>query len=665
MKAILSRLSIRFIAPILLVLPVLLAAGVLIAISTIQGRAAVERLVSHQLAQIHEQIGQYVDALVDTPRRVDQANIALIKSGRFDPATPRAWASVLVEQFRAFGVLSAITWGGEDGRCTWVARYAADDAHLYYAIKDDQTGAQIVEYRVDADGRIDSEPASSFAFDPRVRPWYIAPKNAGRPAWSEPFLWVGGGESKYATLGIAFGWPCYDDAGALIGVMDADLSLQDISRYVSGLRIGRTGRAYLVDGDGLMLASSTGAPLVDAEGARLKAGAGPDEWISVSTDRLAGVFGSVGAVGAAHEEVIEVGGRREWLRASPYRHATGLSWVIVTLVPESDFMAEIDAGRRRSAWFTAGVTLGTLGLGVLLAMLMARPIVKLSQHVRRIGEGELNLEIDLPYARELADLSGDINRMTADLRDHMELRRSLALAMEVQQNLLPSETPRLKGLDIAGHSTYCDQTGGDYYDYLEVSELSRHSVVLALGDVVGHGIAAAMLMATARGILRSRCSETGSLAELLGHLNDLLYEVTGGTRFMTMALVTLDGERGELHLASAGHDPPFIYIPDKDTFIELRDGGLPLGISAGEVYPEESLSELPPGSVVLISTDGVWEAQNEAGQHFGKDRVRDVIRATARDSAEEIAQALRQAVSTFCGSARQLDDITFIVARRV
>jgi sigma-B regulation protein RsbU (phosphoserine phosphatase) len=665
LKGLLSRLSIRVTAPVLLVLPVLLAAGVLIAISTIQGRAAVRRLASQQLVQIHDQISQHVESLVSLPARVDQANIALLDTGRFDPARPRGWGHVLVEEFLAFEALSAITWGGEDGQCTWVARYIGDDEHLYYAIKDRQTGDEIVEYHVDLAGRIAAEPAGAFAFDPRVRPWYVAPAKAGRPAWSEPFLWVGGSDEKRATLGIAYGWPFRDDQGELVGIMDADLSLQDLSRYLAGLRIGRTGRAYLVDDRGLLLASSTEAALADDEAQRLSATASEEPWIEASASHLASVFGSVGAVSRNYDEIITIDGVREWLRASPFVHDTGLKWVIVTLVPETDFMAEITAGRRRSAWFTAGVTLGTLGLGILLAMMLVRPMIKLSHHVRRLGEGELDREIDLPYARELVRLSDDINQMTADLRDRMALRRSLALAMEVQQSLLPSETPKIEGLDIAGHSTYCDETGGDYYDYLEISELSSTSAALAVGDVMGHGIAAAMLMATARGILRSRCTESGSLGELLGHLNDLLVEVTGGKRFMTMALVTIDGEQGNLRLSSAGHDPPFIYDPVQDTFIELDAGGLPLGIMQGEQYPEISHGPLPPGSVILVSTDGVWEAQNEDEEMFGKERVHEILRTNAHRSAREIARAVHDAVQAFCGEARQLDDITFVVARRL
>ena len=237
--------------------------------------------------------------------------------------------------------------------------------------------------------------------------------------------------------------------------------------------------------------------------------------------------------------------------------------------------------------------------------------------------------------------------------------------MEVQQSLLPSETPQIKGLDIAGHSTYCDETGGDYYDYLEIAELSDNTAALVVGDVMGHGIAAAMLMATARGVLRSRCTESGSLGDLLGHLNDLLVEVTGGRRFMTMVLVTIDGEHGQLRLSSAGHDPPFIYDPHQDTFVELETGGLPLGIMHGEEYPEETYGPLPVGSIVLASTDGVWEAQNEAEKMYGKDRIHEVLRRNAQGTARDIARALHDDLQAFCSEARQLDDITFVVVRRI
>jgi sigma-B regulation protein RsbU (phosphoserine phosphatase) len=255
--------------------------------------------------------------------------------------------------------------------------------------------------------------------------------------------------------------------------------------------------------------------------------------------------------------------------------------------------------------------------------------------------------------------------MTAGLRDRLRMRQSLALAMEVQKCLLPSDTPIVEGLDIAGHSTYCDETGGDYYDYLDVAGLSRTTAVVAVGDVVGHGVAAAMLMATARGILRSRCEESGSLADLLTHMNTHLARDVGDMtgRFMTMLLMTLDAERRQLRWASAGHDPPLLYDPAADRFIELEGGGLPLGVLAEEQYTEYVHAAVQPHQICFVGTDGVWEAADATGALFGKARVTEVLRAHAHESADAISHALRAALETFRGGVKQADDVTFVILK--
>jgi serine phosphatase RsbU (regulator of sigma subunit) len=138
-------------------------------------------------------------------------------------------------------------------------------------------------------------------------------------------------------------------------------------------------------------------------------------------------------------------------------------------------------------------------------------MLDLVAYVKRIGKGDYDHELKIEYSKEFVELSKEINTMTAGLKDRMRLRHSLALAQEAQQNLLPSRTPEFRGLDIAGHSTYCDETGGDYFDFLNIKGLPPSTTAIAVGDVVGHGVAAAMLMATARGILRSRCRGNGTL----------------------------------------------------------------------------------------------------------------------------------------------------------
>src|SRR5262249_54138774 len=159
--------------------------------------------------------------------------------------------------------------------------------------------------------------------------------------------------------------------------------------------------------------------------------------------------------------------------------------------------------RDKSLILGAIAVLVTLVLGIWIALWLLKPIVAVVTHARRVGAGELEARITRRDYQEVSQLSTALNEMADGLQDRMRLRHALSLAMEVQQSLLPRGTPRVHGLDVAARSKYCDETGGDYYDYLEVEGMGPNRLLIALGDVMGHGIAAAMLMATARGILRS------------------------------------------------------------------------------------------------------------------------------------------------------------------
>jgi sigma-B regulation protein RsbU (phosphoserine phosphatase) len=255
--------------------------------------------------------------------------------------------------------------------------------------------------------------------------------------------------------------------------------------------------------------------------------------------------------------------------------------------------------------------------------------------------------------------------MIGDLRDRLRLRHSLGVAMDVQQQLLPRRAPDIAGLDIAGHSTYCDETGGDYYDFLVVDEPVRGNVLLALGDVMGHGVAAALVMAGTRAVLRDRAiaSSSGGLGELMGRLNRMIAADLGGTRFMTMHLGVLEVATRSYRWASAGHDAPIVYDPAAGTFDEPDGGSIPLGVMDDTAYEEHTYGPLKSGSVFVLGTDGVWEMPNPAGEQFGKDRLRDVIRANAGASADQISQAIRAALTAFRGEEKSVDDVTFVIVK--
>jgi sigma-B regulation protein RsbU (phosphoserine phosphatase) len=291
------------------------------------------------------------------------------------------------------------------------------------------------------------------------------------------------------------------------------------------------------------------------------------------------------------------------------------------------------------------------------------PLVKLAGHVARVGRGDFESRLELDGARELKEVAGEVNRMAAGLRERVVLEQSMALASHVQKSLLPAGPPVSPGVEVAGQSRYCDATGGDYYDFIDVRKLAGDGVLIAVGDVMGHGIGAAMLMATARAALRAAAGSARSLGELMGCVNRVLSEDARHGLFMTMALVRIDPSARRVRWASAGHDPTIVYDPASGEFAELDGGDVPLGISDGVGY-EEYERELGTGEQVLVvGTDGIWEARDERGEMFGKERLRDAIRTTGGGTAAEIATGMEDALGRFVGRAKVVDDVTFVVAR--
>jgi sigma-B regulation protein RsbU (phosphoserine phosphatase) len=251
-------------------------------------------------------------------------------------------------------------------------------------------------------------------------------------------------------------------------------------------------------------------------------------------------------------------------------------------------------------------------------------------------------------------------------REHRKVRQSLSLAMEVQQSLLPRSNPSVKGLDIAGKSVYCDETGGDYFDYLNPEDPETGAVRVVVGDVSDHGIPSALLMATARAFIRQRSSRTGSIAEIVTDTNrQLARDVEDSARFMTLFYADIDRQRNLMHWLNAGHEPAIIYDPDSDSFEELHGGGnLPLGISEDSHF-RDAQNAIAPGQIIVIATDGIREAQNRYGDMFGKEAFQKVIRQNAAAGATEILKAVFTAVDLFQYGNKMEDDMTLMVVKVV
>jgi len=319
----------------------------------------------------------------------------------------------------------------------------------------------------------------------------------------------------------------------------------------------------------------------------------------------------------------------------------------------------------RSAIFASSFIF--LGVGIFLTILLGRnlsiPFKEIVQTLRWVRNGRFDKKVQVTTNDEIGYTGDVINEMTEGLKERERMQHSLDLAMEVQQNLLPHSDPEIAGLDIAGTSIYCEETGGDYYDYLMTGENGQKKVCVVVGDVADHGIPSALLMTTARAFLRQRTSRSGELDQVVADVNlQLTRDVEESGLFMTLFICEIDRDNQIITWVNAGHDPAMIYDREFGTFKELTGNALPLGVSERATYQKYN-QKIGPGQIVMMGTDGIWEARNPTGEMFGKERFKAIISENADKPAKDITQAVINRVDSFCHPLAKADDVTLVVTK--
>lgn len=240
------------------------------------------------------------------------------------------------------------------------------------------------------------------------------------------------------------------------------------------------------------------------------------------------------------------------------------------------------------------------------------------------------------------------------------LEEDLHLAREIQRNLLPTSVPKMPGYEIAGKSKSAREVGGDYYDFIPVDD---HTLALCLGDISGKGVAGALLMANLQATLRGQTSKQTSCAECLKQTNLFLYQCTDILKFATLFYAVIDSNTHQLCYAKAGHIPPML-VRKNGTIERLGAGGTVLGFLPDSTYKEATVS-LDPGDLLVIFSDGITEAFNEADDQFEEDRLREAILDNRHHSATNLLNDILSAVQAFTNQTSQQDDMTLVILRRL
>jgi phosphoserine phosphatase RsbU/P len=525
-------------------------------------------------------------------------------------------------------------------------------------------------------------------YDPRKRTWYQFAKLDNTVVWTPPTI-----DATTGRLTITVAAPLIDDDGQFLGVTAVDVVVtQLLGAENLDISVSPSEQQLIVIPDDGLHELRRRAGITRPEGESLIIYAQKTYQIDTNDWRTDPALKPFALDDPEHNRLINLAVRQNQSRLirtriddkdvfvsiAPMGVDTGRSTAsVVTIVPVADVVALANTVSSQFAQATNAQLIANISIAVLVlagVVLIAfrgshnvtRPIKELSEAAQRVAEGDLDVHLlsaDKPGKDELTEMARAFDAMIPKLRDQLRLRHSLDLAMEVQQALLPCEPPDFPGLDLYGLSAYCDETGGDYYDFLTIEPIGPERLGIVVGDVTGHGIAAALLMTTARALLRTHASMPGSLAQTIGAINRALTEDAVEGRFMTLAFLLYDKPANTIRWVNAGHDPALLYDPDTDTFSELTAEGIPLGIIKDWQYEESSGPTLTTGQLLVIGTDGIWEQRNDQDDMFGKQRLRQIIRNNARKSSREIADAVVAAVHTHRASIPQSDDITLVVIR--
>jgi sigma-B regulation protein RsbU (phosphoserine phosphatase) len=501
-------------------------------------------------------------------------------------------------------------------------------------------------------------------YDPRKRPWYTMARQSNALTW----LPVVDATTHQPILTISM--PLKRPDGTFAGVAAMDIKI------THALVESETTSRWSQNMSSFIIGTKTaGDP-----GKR-------DIWVISSQEKESNENPETAASGRSERPELEelfrhIRNRESGYLEMPYKGVDSI-WAyaamianqfFVIVVPKKEIMTLPEEVGQMFVGYTKKQTAIT-GIAVLLALSLvgilaffssrrsAGQIIDIIEAWKRLAGGDFSVRLKPTMKDERVQLVEAFNQIVPRIEEHVRMRHALGLAQEVQQSLLPQGDPLLPGFDIAGESIYCDETGGDYYDFIETKKEGRDGLVVVVGDVSGHGVSSALLMATARALIMLRSSLPGEAAGVIGDVNRYLSLDTEQTcNFMTFFYCELAALEKEVRWVRAGHEPALVYDPASDAFDELKGEGMALGLDGAFEYASFE-RRVEPGQIILIGTDGIWEMRNKAGEMFGKETLMQIVRDHQKGSARRIVDRVTTALERFRKDMVREDDVTLVVIK--
>lgn len=397
------------------VLQVVAVVGLTGWLSLRNGQNAVNDVASQLRSETMARIDQHLDTYLETPHLVNHINADAIGLGMLDLEDTRALERYFWHQMDLFRNVSYISLGTEKGEYVGVERL--DDGSLRIEVSDRSTNRTFQTYATNAKGDRTQLIQSKPNYDPRRRDWYKIGAKAQKPVWTEIYTYF-----SSQKLTITADLALYDDQGRLLGVTAADLVLSQIGDFLRSLRIGKTGQTFIMERSGLLVATSLPEKpfTLSPDGKtqqRLAATNSRNDLIRGTATYLKQQFGDFRNIRNNQQLDFQLDGKRQFLQVLSWQDAHGLDWLVVVVVPEADFMGQIEANTRSTALLCAGALVVAIALGIMTSRWIVQPILRLSHAAQALSAGQWNYPISSDREDELGVLARAFQEMAQQLRE--------------------------------------------------------------------------------------------------------------------------------------------------------------------------------------------------------------------------------------------------------
>ncbi len=409
---VLDKVPLRTVLIVPVVLQIVAAVTIVGYLSFTNGQRAVEELASQLMNKVSDRIEQQLKHYLENPQVINQINAEAIANGQINLQDPNSLTRQFWQQRFLFDRVcgSAIFFGSTDGEFTGLG---LRKRQIWLIGRAGQaTNGRYYSYTVDALGKAAKLTETLGNYDPRNRPWYQSAMRAGEPVWSRVYP-----DFSQKSPKIALAQPVYDSQKRLRGAIGVDCLLSSVGEFLRRVELGQSGETFIIEREGTLIASSSDILPFDLQKLRqLYAKESNNNLIRSTANHLEKTLGDLAAIERPSQFSFKLNGERKLVKVTPFFENFGLDWLIVVVVPESDFMEQINANTQKTIWLCLGALGLAIAIGILTARWVTRPILKLSAASEKIARGELNQQVDVAGSAELNVLADSFNRMSQEIQ---------------------------------------------------------------------------------------------------------------------------------------------------------------------------------------------------------------------------------------------------------